>query len=205
MIWMLALAAHAAGDMDGDGLDDVVDNCPGVVNPEQEDFDADGVGNACDLCVFDAFVGAVGTDTDGDGVADRCDNCPLLDNADQADAELDGTGDACDVCPDTVDPAQLDGDEDGWGDACDGCQYLATADNVDTDGDGWGDACDNCPDDPNPTQRDRDHDVVGDACDPVDDPPRGGGCTHAPGGTGFGIVLVALLLGTVRRRRELRA
>jgi hypothetical protein len=35
-------------DDDGDGVDDVDDNCPRVVNPDQHDFDGDGNGNVCD-------------------------------------------------------------------------------------------------------------------------------------------------------------
>ena len=35
-------------DEDGDGVCDEVDNCPDVYNPNQEDFNADGVGDACD-------------------------------------------------------------------------------------------------------------------------------------------------------------
>lgn len=49
----------AAGDMDGDGVDDSIDNCVSVPNPEQTNTDAalaaagasipgDAVGNACD-------------------------------------------------------------------------------------------------------------------------------------------------------------
>ena len=35
-------------DSDGDGIPDVDDNCPNTANPDQNDFDLDGIGNACD-------------------------------------------------------------------------------------------------------------------------------------------------------------
>jgi hypothetical protein len=37
-------------DDDGDGVADLVDNCPAVYNPAQEDTDRDGVGDVCDDC-----------------------------------------------------------------------------------------------------------------------------------------------------------
>lgn len=37
-----------AGDADGDGVGDSVDNCPDDPNPEQADLDADAAGNECD-------------------------------------------------------------------------------------------------------------------------------------------------------------
>ena len=36
-------------DTDGDGFQDLYDNCPAVSNPDQADLDADGVGDACVL------------------------------------------------------------------------------------------------------------------------------------------------------------
>src|SRR5215471_14179401 len=42
--------AQTAGDSDGDGVPDNVDNCPLVANPNQADSDGDGVGDACDDC-----------------------------------------------------------------------------------------------------------------------------------------------------------
>jgi cysteine-rich repeat protein len=54
----------AATDVDGDGLAHCVDNCPNVANPDQADFDRDGIGDACDA------------DVDGDSVANALDACP---------------------------------------------------------------------------------------------------------------------------------
>lgn len=50
-------------DTDGDGVFDHLDNCPSVFNPDQDDFDADGIGDPCD------------EDADGDGVIDAVDEC----------------------------------------------------------------------------------------------------------------------------------
>lgn len=52
------------GDEDGDRIPDPEDNCPQTANPDQADFDADGLGDACD------------DDGDGDGVANQADRCP---------------------------------------------------------------------------------------------------------------------------------
>ncbi len=69
------LAAEPSPDPDGDGTDDIVDNCPGVANASQ-------------------------ADEDGDGVGDACDSCPLIANTEQADdADGDGAGDVCDPHP----------------------------------------------------------------------------------------------------------
>jgi hypothetical protein len=34
-------------DVDGDGVPDATDNCPNVANPDQQDSNSDGVGDAC--------------------------------------------------------------------------------------------------------------------------------------------------------------
>ncbi len=60
-------------DADDDGVPDVIDNCPNIYNPGQEDGD-------------------------GDGIGDVCDNCPGVYNPGQEDVDLDGKGDACDNC-----------------------------------------------------------------------------------------------------------
>jgi hypothetical protein len=61
----------AFADLDVDGVNDFVDNCPGLANPDQ-------------------------ADTDSDSVGDVCDNCPTVANPSQADADHDNIGDACD-------------------------------------------------------------------------------------------------------------
>jgi cysteine-rich repeat protein len=104
----------SADDMDGDGIPNVMDNCPTVFNPirpvdggKQADADMDGVGDVCDPCPLDMGMTCSmvnPNDLDGDGIPDANDNCPAVANPDQADADMDGHGDACDSCPMTPNP-----------------------------------------------------------------------------------------------------
>ena len=96
-------------DMDGDGVNNGADNCPGVANPGQEDADSDGKGDVCDGS----------EDTDGDGIANEEDNCPITPNADQADSDTDNVGNVCDNCPLVANADQADADSDGTGNLCD--------------------------------------------------------------------------------------
>jgi hypothetical protein len=45
-----------AGDGDGDGVADPLDNCPSVANANQADADGDGLGDVCDPCTSPATI-----------------------------------------------------------------------------------------------------------------------------------------------------
>ena len=84
-------------DTDGDGFVDSEDNCFLVVNPNQADFDHDGIGNVCDRdYVPEDPVDPVELDTDGDRIYDLEDNCPFVANSGQEDVDADGIGNVCD-------------------------------------------------------------------------------------------------------------
>ncbi|MCX6831949.1 MAG: SBBP repeat-containing protein, partial [candidate division Zixibacteria bacterium] len=155
------LPANDGADTDADGICNVGDNCPTIVNSNQLDTDLDGLGDACDNCP--TVANPTQTDTDSDGLGDACD----------PDDDNDGVPDVTDTNP--LNPnICADADADG----CDDCAVgtddfgpladnLPANDGADTDADGICDAGDNCPLVSNPDQLDSDHDNVGDACDYV--------------------------------------
>ena len=85
---VVSLVVVPADDLDLDGVVDADDNCPAVANPDQADWDADGLGDACDPLLIDS---------DDDGYVDAEDNCPAVANPDQLDTDANGVGDACEV------------------------------------------------------------------------------------------------------------
>ncbi|MBN2360007.1 MAG: thrombospondin type 3 repeat-containing protein, partial [Deltaproteobacteria bacterium] len=43
-----SVCTQTAVDSDNDGVPNAIDNCPGIANADQADWDHDGIGNACD-------------------------------------------------------------------------------------------------------------------------------------------------------------
>ena len=142
-------------DSDNDGILDVDDNCVDTPNPDQADWNNNGIGDACE-------------DSDNDGILDIDDNCVDTPNSDQADWNNNGIGDACE-----------DSDNDGILDIDDNCVTTPNSDQADWNNNGIGDACedfdndgifdidDNCITTPNSDQADSDNNGIGDACDGI--------------------------------------
>ena len=141
------------GDIDGDTIANLGDNCPSIPNLDQKrTMGGVGPGDVCN------------DDDDGDLFKDGVDSCPLVSNPSQAiptgavcklDVDLDNVGDSFDNCPSASNPTQADTDGDLVGDVCD----------FDLDNDGVLNVGDNCPGTRNRSQLNDDGDLLGDACD----------------------------------------
>jgi len=87
-------------DIDNDGINNDIDNCPAVANIDQIDTDSDGKGDVCE------------DDDDNDGFLDTNDAFPL-DSSEWLDTDSDGVGNNADT----------DDDNDNYSDADEiGCQ-----------------------------------------------------------------------------------
>ena len=133
-------------DSDGDGIYDGFDNCSNVINPGQEDADADGHGNLCDgdfnndcavnfIDTVTLIAGLEGADPvldlDSSGTVDSFDQTlfsalfgvlpgPSAAGAQCIDSDGDGIYDGFDNCSNVINPGQEDADADGHGNLCDG-------------------------------------------------------------------------------------
>lgn len=111
-------------DMDGDTIEDGIDNCPETYNPNQSDMDDDGIGDVCDI------------DADGDNFTYNtdCNDFDLSINPAQCDIRSDGIDQDCDGLDRTTGkPCLQEGDVDslikeGPGETC--------SDGIDNDQDG---------------------------------------------------------------------
>jgi hypothetical protein len=84
-----------AADVDTDGIENKLDNCPFAHNRGQSDRDGDSIGDVCDNALNTKNYDQ--SDIDKDGVGDLIDNCKLKPNPKQKNADGDSFGDLCDV------------------------------------------------------------------------------------------------------------
>ena len=159
-------------DTDGDGVSDVMDECPEVPGTAATfgcpDTDGDGIGDPSDKCPTLAGPAELDgcPDADGDGVTDKDDDCPNLAGPPSLngcpDTDGDGIIDRDDQCPTLAGTAAANGcpdaDNDGIPDNLDRCPDVAGPDSAggcpDDDGDGIDNATDRCPNTAGPATSD---------------------------------------------------
>lgn len=134
-------------DEDNDGVIDSIDNCLGLVNSDQADFNDNGIGDACE-------------DSDGDGILDGDEILIYQTNPLESDSDFDGLNDFEEVFNTSTNPLLQDSDGDGLTDGLEVNQSGTNPNLIDTDGDGCTDdleynlacpdsVCGTCPTDHN--------------------------------------------------------
>lgn len=160
-------------DTDGDGVNDLNDDCPELAGTEQfrgcPDSDGDDVPDSDDDCPNERGNLKGCPDLDKDGVADKDDKCPEKrgvasnDGCPLApkDGDRDGVLDKDDKCPTERGLTRFDGcpdnDGDGTPDIEDNCPLVIGSKELkgcpDTDKDGITDAEDRCPTTPGTVEK----------------------------------------------------
>ena len=99
-------------DLDSDGIPSEIDNCPQIYNPEQTDFDDDGIGDGCDSCDnFNIFVpGNLNGSIDVNDNSIWSNGAPVIDILDLLLLSDTVTGPQIENC--TFSAANINGDND---------------------------------------------------------------------------------------------
>jgi hypothetical protein len=96
---MQAISLVIEFDLDGDAIENSVDNCPELANADQTDTDTDGAGNVCD------------DDDDNDTIPDEVELGAGLNPLDPDDATLDLDGDGRNNADEFAEGGNIDGDD----------------------------------------------------------------------------------------------
>jgi hypothetical protein len=116
------------GDLDGDGVFDLVDNCY-LPNPDQLDCNGNGVGDVCDI--DSGFSQDCNNNGEADDCEEDCNENGVPDDCDIADGEVDCDGNGI------PDSCEADCNDNGVVDACD----IADGTSEDTNENGVPDDC----------------------------------------------------------------
>lgn len=185
-------------DRDGDTVGNYRDNCPNISNHDQADSDDDGVGDACDdpedndfdddgvqvtedCNDHNAEIYPGAEDTADNGIDNNCDGIPGVDSDSDRYASIESGGNDCDDENRYIYPEAPDTEDNGIDNNCDGVPGIDgfTSQEIesepvevipgeveeDLDFDGVLNHDDNCPYWWNPSQSDIDSDAIGDNCD----------------------------------------
>ena len=118
------LLVTGLADVDEDGIPDTADNCPNVENPDQLDWNANGIGDACE-------------DSDGDGLSDEEELLVYGTDPDLQDTDDDGLTDGLEVTVGTTDPLDPDSNDNDCEDGLEAMGVCGISCPEDVDGDGY--------------------------------------------------------------------